>query len=117
RPSRSGVCPRPSPVWVKPRARLLSHSPYTTLFRSAGPTISSISPQSVPASTFDLTINGSNFDSGAVDQVYNPSGAFIGQGTILSPADHPTELQPPMNLICPRNHAKKNKNSHDQLSN
>lgn len=52
---------------------------------TAAPTISSISPSSVIGGTFDLTINGSGFDAaGAVDQVYQPNGSFMGQGTIRS---------------------------------
>ncbi len=49
------------------------------------PAISSTSPTNAVAGTFDLTINGSNFDSGAIDQVYwKATGAFVGNGTILS---------------------------------
>jgi len=44
------------------------------------PQIASISPPQVQAGQFTLTINGSNFDSGAIDQVYNPSGQLIGSG-------------------------------------
>jgi len=44
------------------------------------PQIATISPPQVQAGQFTLTINGSNFDSGAIDQVYNPSGQLIGSG-------------------------------------
>jgi len=45
-----------------------------------GPSISSISPTQVQAGQFTLTINGSGFDSGAVDQFYTPSGQYMGSG-------------------------------------
>jgi len=52
---------------------------------SAIPSISSISPSTSNATTFDLTIYGSNFDSGAVDQIYwKADGHFVGQGSVLS---------------------------------
>lgn len=46
----------------------------------ANPQIISISPTQVQAGRFTLTINGSNFDSGAIDQFYTPSGQYMGSG-------------------------------------
>jgi hypothetical protein len=46
------------------------------------PTISSISPTQVQAGQFTITINGSGFDSGAVDQFYTPSGQYMGSGAL-----------------------------------
>lgn len=83
----------------------------------AAPTISSISPSSVTASTFTLTINGSNFDSGAVDQVYNPSGTFIGQGTIVSRSSTQIVVTEAMGGTGAGNYTVKVKNSNGQLSN
>ena len=49
------------------------------------PTVSSISPRSVEAGTFTLTVTGRNFDSGAVDKVYwAADGHYVGQGTVVS---------------------------------
>ncbi|MFA0821873.1 MAG: putative Ig domain-containing protein [Methanomethylovorans sp.] len=48
------------------------------------PEITSITPTQTVAGTFDLTINGKNFDSKtAVDQIYF-NGKYVGQGTIKS---------------------------------
>jgi hypothetical protein len=44
------------------------------------PQIVSISPTQVQVGQFTLTVNGSNFDSGAVDQFYTPSGQYMGSG-------------------------------------
>jgi hypothetical protein len=44
------------------------------------PNIASVSPTQVQAGQFTLTINGSNFDSGAIDQFYTPSGQLMGSG-------------------------------------
>ena len=46
------------------------------------PQIASISPTQVQAGQFTLTINGSNFDSGAADQFYTPSGQYMGSGAL-----------------------------------
>ena len=47
------------------------------------PQITSITPTQTTAGTFDLTINGRNFDSGAMDQIYlKADGHLVGQGTI-----------------------------------
>jgi hypothetical protein len=52
---------------------------------SCTPQITSISPTQTVAGTFDLTINGNNFDTGAIDQIYwKADGHFVGQGTIKS---------------------------------
>jgi hypothetical protein len=48
----------------------------------ANPQIASISLTQVQAGKFTLTINGSNFDSGAVDQFYTPSGQPMGSGVL-----------------------------------
>ena len=51
---------------------------------SAGvPLITSVSPASVPASTFTMTITGQNFDSGAVDRIYFQD-VLVGAGVIQS---------------------------------
>jgi len=52
----------------------------TTTAPVSGPSISSISPTNVQAGQFTLTINGSNFDTGAIDEFYTPSGQRMGSG-------------------------------------
>ena len=52
--------------------------------------IDSISPSSrtYPAETFNLTINGIGFDSGAVEQIYMPDGTtLMAPGVIISQSD------------------------------
>jgi hypothetical protein len=46
------------------------------------PQIVSISPTQVQAGHFTLTINGTGFDSGAIDQFYIPSGQYMGSGVL-----------------------------------
>ncbi|MBW2664339.1 MAG: IPT/TIG domain-containing protein, partial [Deltaproteobacteria bacterium] len=49
------------------------------------PHITSISPTKIGASTFDLTINGSNFDDKAIDRIsWKATEKPVGQGTVLS---------------------------------
>lgn len=49
------------------------------------PKITSVSPSSVVGSEFTMTIDGQGFDaSGAIDQVYQPGGSFMGNGVVLS---------------------------------
>jgi len=55
------------------------------LAETYSPTIISITPTQTTAGTFDLTINGNNFDSGAVDQIYwKADGHLVGHGAIKS---------------------------------
>jgi hypothetical protein len=52
---------------------------------SPAPVITSVSPLSTQAGTFNLTINGSGFDPGAIDQIYwAADGHFVGHGKVLS---------------------------------
>jgi hypothetical protein len=51
---------------------------------SVPPQINDVQPRSVKPGVFDLTITGSNFDSGAVDEVYYaPDGRFVTSGQVL----------------------------------
>ncbi len=84
---------------------------------SPPPTITSITPSSAIAGTFDLTINGSNFDAGAVDQVYTPTGAFMGQGIIKSRTSSQIVVTESMGGTGTGNYTVKVKNSNGQESN
>ena len=83
---------------------------------SPTPQISSISPTSVVASTFDLTINGTGFDNGAIDQVFLGS-TFIGNGTILSRTSTRIVVREFMTGADAGNYTVKVRNSDQQLSN
>ena len=51
---------------------------------SPKPDITNVNPPQATAGDFDLTISGSNFDSGAVDQIYyKADNHFVGQGTAI----------------------------------
>ena len=84
---------------------------------AAAPTSTSINPSSSGAGTFELTINGSNFDSGAVDQVYTPTGAFMGQGAVKSRSATQIVVVEYMNGAGPGNYIVNVKNSDGQESN
>ncbi|HYV06407.1 MAG TPA: IPT/TIG domain-containing protein [Blastocatellia bacterium] len=94
-----------------PRPRFL-----LSLTLTSPPSISSISPTSVAASTFDLTINGSNFDSGAIDQIYFGS-TLIGNGSILSRSSTRIVVREFMTGATRGNYTVKVKNSDGRLSN
>ncbi|MCD4710220.1 MAG: hypothetical protein K8R52_05190 [Bacteroidales bacterium] len=79
--------------------------------------ISSINPTQIGAGIFDLTINGSNFDSGAVDQIFwKATGAFVGQGTILSRSSTRLVVREFMEGTNPGTYVVKVKNSDGQIS-
>ncbi len=60
-------------------------TPVPTPDSTSTPEITSIYPYQKTAGTFDLTIYGNNFDSGAVDRIYwKEDGHFVGQGTVKS---------------------------------
>jgi len=98
-----------------------SHDAFVCKISSVSPEplhIASISPTQVEASTFDLTINGSNFDDGAVDQIYwKADGHFVGQGTVLSRSSTQIVVREYMEGIDPGTYVVKVKNSDGQLSN
>jgi hypothetical protein len=87
-----------------------------TQTQTPAPTIVSISPSSVAPSIFDLTINGSNFDNGAIDQVFFGSN-FVGNGTILSRSATQIRVRESMTTAALGNYTVKVKNSDGQLSN
>jgi len=90
---------------------------YIGCLKPSAPIITSISPTSTGAGTFELTINGSNFDSGAVDQVYTPTGAFMGQGAIKSRTNTQIVVVEYMNGVGLGDYIVKVKNSDGWLSN
>ncbi len=67
-------------IWVNINVISVSLPPSPTQAQVPGPQIASISPTRVQAGQFTLTISGSDFDSGAVDQLYTPSGQYVGSG-------------------------------------
>ncbi len=82
------------------------------------PQITSISPTQIVGSTFDLTINGNNFDTGAIDQIYwKANGNLIGQGVIISRTSTQIVSRQSMTNIDPGLYSVKVKNSNGQLSN
>ena len=85
---------------------------------SEAPTINSITPTQTTADTFTLTITGSNFDSGAVDQIYwEADGHFVGQGTVQSRTSSEIVVQELMTGATPGAYIVKVKNLDGQISN
>jgi hypothetical protein len=66
--------------------------------------------------TFDLTINGSNFDAGAIDQIYLGS-TLIGNGTLLSRSSTRILVREFMSGASLGTYTVKVKNSDNGLSN
>ncbi|MEM4204642.1 MAG: BACON domain-containing carbohydrate-binding protein, partial [Candidatus Methanomethylicaceae archaeon] len=87
---------------------------------SCNPRIDSISPTRVANGTFTMTINGANFDLGAIDQVYQ-NGNFIGSGAqgcaLISRNSTQLVVRQCMNGIQPGTYEVKVRNSNGQLSN
>jgi hypothetical protein len=91
---------------------------FTVTSSTSTPTISSISPTQAEAGTFNLEINGSDFDSGAVDQIYwKADGHYVGQGTIVSQTSTRIVSQQHMTGATPGTYVVKVKNSDGSLSN
>ena len=85
---------------------------------AAAPTITSISPTQTTAGTFTLTITGSGFDSGAVDQIYwKADGHFVGKGTVQSRTSSKIVITESMSGATPGAYVVKVKNSNGQISN
>ncbi|MBW2664338.1 MAG: IPT/TIG domain-containing protein [Deltaproteobacteria bacterium] len=83
------------------------------------PHITSISPTKIGAGTFDLTINGSNFDNdGAVDKIFwKAEDRFVGQGTILSRSSTRLVVREFMEGTSPGTYVVKVENPDGQISN
>ncbi len=82
------------------------------------PQIASISPAQTLAGTFDLTVNGNNFDSGAIDQIYwKADMRLIGQGAVKSRTSTKVIVTESMTGATPGVYVVKVKNSDGQLSN
>ncbi len=111
----TGASPGSYTVRVKNSDGQLSNGVTITLTNPA-PSVGSINPSTVPASTFDLTISGSGFDGGAIDQIYLGS-TFIGNGTILSRSNTQIVVREFMTGASLGNYTVKVKNSDGQLSN
>jgi len=85
---------------------------------AVAPKISSITPTQTTAGTFTLTITGSNFDSGAVDQIYwKADSHFVGQGTVQSRTSSKIVVKQLMTGTTPGAYIVKVKNSNGQISN
>ena len=86
---------------------------------TAPPTITSISPPSTTAGNFRLTITGSNFDSGAIDQIIFPNG-FVGsgaaEGRLVSRSSTQLVVDEQMTGVGVGSYTVKVKNSDGQLS-
>jgi len=87
-----------------------------TQTQTSAPSISSISPASVAPGVFDLTINGSNFDNGAIDQVFFGS-SLVGSGTIRSRTNNQIVVTESMPTATLGTYTIKVKNSNGQVSN
>src|SRR5207302_8497335 len=83
--------------------------------QTPAPTLNAINPSSTAPSTFDLTINGINFDNGAIDQIYFGS-SLVGNGQILSRTNGQIVVRESMSTATPGVYTVKVKNSDGQLS-
>ncbi|MEW6209520.1 MAG: IPT/TIG domain-containing protein [Acidobacteriota bacterium] len=76
----TGFAPGTYEVWAIDDNTGISSAHVTfTVTGSPPPQVNSINPTSVAPSTFTLTINGRDFDSGAIDEIVFPNG-FVGSG-------------------------------------
>lgn len=82
------------------------------------PVVNSITPASVEASSFDLTINGSGFVCPAVDQIYwAADGRFVGQGQVLTCSATKLVVREEMTGASAGSYLVKVKNADGRLSN
>jgi len=113
----TGTEPGVYTIKVKNTDGQLSNGVDLTITASA-PQITSISPTQSVAGTFDLTINGNNFDTGAIDQIYwKADGHYVGQGTVLSRTSTRIVVRQYMTGTEPGVYTIKVKNTDGQLSN
>ncbi len=80
------------------------------------PSISAVSPASLAPSVFNLTINGTGFDSAAIDQIYF-GNTFVGNGAIISRSSNQIIVQESMSAATLGTYTGKVKNSDGQMSN
>ena len=82
------------------------------------PLIASISPSAAVGSTFTLTVKGTGFDaSGAVVEIYQPNGTFMGNGTVSSRTATQLVTTQSMAGAAPGSYVVKLKNPDGQRSN
>lgn len=86
-----------------------------TVNQKPAPTITSISPASAQASDVTLTIEGSNFDAGTIDQIYFGS-TLVGSGDIQLRSTERIVVVEHMSSATPGTYTVKVKNSAGQLS-
>ena len=118
--SMTGATPGAYVVKVKNSNGQISNGMTLTIKSStpSAPTITSISPTQTTAGTFTLTITGSNFDSGAVDQIYwKADDHFVGRGTVQSRTSSKIVVTESMAGATPGAYVVKVKNSNGQISN
>ncbi len=84
--------------------------------QNPAPAIVSINPSSVTPSVFDLTINGTNFDNGAIEQLFFGT-SLVGSGTILSRTATQIRARESMTTATLGTYTVKVRNSDGQLSN
>jgi hypothetical protein len=92
----------------------------TTSTVTVVPDITSISPASHEAAEFELTIDGTNFDNGALDQIYSQEGVLIVQGTensVISRSSMQLVVRENMVDFTPGTYIIKVKNSDEVFSN
>jgi murein DD-endopeptidase MepM/ murein hydrolase activator NlpD len=82
------------------------------------PQIGQVRPTSVVGSAFTVTIDGSSFDpGGAIDQVYQPNGSFMGKGAIVSRSSSRIVVNESMAGAAPGTYTIRVKNPSGVLSN
>ena len=121
---RVGVVMNPSPTppymatlkIANPDGQSATTSFTVNIGTQQGPTITSINPTSAPASNFTLTINGTGFDGGAIEQIYY-AGALVGNGAIQTRTAGQIVVTEAMATATPGAYSVKVKNSDGTLSN
>lgn len=85
---------------------------------AVNPYISKITPSTKTAGTFDLTIEGTNFDSGTVDQIYwGGDGHYVGSGVVQSRTSTKIVVREYMSGATRGNYIVKVKSSDGLISN
>ncbi|MCC6363105.1 MAG: hypothetical protein IT165_06240 [Bryobacterales bacterium] len=83
---------------------------------ASSPNISNITPTSASPSTFNLTINGTGFDVGAIDRIYFGNN-LVGSGTIQSRTGTQIVVQENLSTATPGTYTVKVRNSDGTESN
>jgi N-acetylmuramoyl-L-alanine amidase len=85
--------------------------------RPSAPRISSVSPTSVLGGEFSMTILGTGFDAGAVAQVYQANGVFMGTAAVSSRSSTRLVVRPSMAGAAPTSYGVRVRNANGEQSN